>query len=348
MTEVVIVSGPPGSGKTTVAAALAKAPPGDSPAVHIESDVFYRWISAGFVGPHLKEAHTQNTVVADVAIDAAAAYALGGYQVVWDGVIGPWWLERITRRLAARGVQVRYLVLRPGREVALDRVRERDGTTEVSGAETMYDQFADLGELEGHVIPSDDAPAAVSQRCREAMADDRFLLDAEPWVDDRWPVSAKAVIAIEDRFVVVRNHRGEWELPGGRLDASDDSPAEALRRELREELSIEIEVGEPLTPWIFEVANRRVLILPYRCEILTSAAVGLGEHRLSEDASTDLDTDGNTEGRHHDLAERLATGLSSEHTEVALMAIDELAAATFPSGYLRSCRETVGNVGGQC
>ena len=48
----------------------------------------------------------------------------------------------------ARGVRVRYLVVRAERETALARVQERDGTIEVSGAEVMWDQFADLGELE--------------------------------------------------------------------------------------------------------------------------------------------------------------------------------------------------------
>ena len=70
--EVVIVSCRPGSGKTTVAAALvADAVWG----VHLESESFYRCIRAGFVAPHLPEPHEQNTAVLDVVVDATATNA---------------------------------------------------------------------------------------------------------------------------------------------------------------------------------------------------------------------------------------------------------------------------------
>ncbi|MEZ5168806.1 MAG: AAA family ATPase [Acidimicrobiales bacterium] len=139
--HVVIVSGPPGSGKTTVAAALAETAPFG---VHLESDWFFRWIRAGFVPPHLTASHRQNTVVIDIVADAAAGYAEAGYFVVWDGVVGPWFLDRVASRLAARHLDLSYLVLRVDRTTALTRVRHRDGTVEAAGAETMWDQFVDL------------------------------------------------------------------------------------------------------------------------------------------------------------------------------------------------------------
>lgn len=297
--DVVIVTGPPGSGKTTVAAALAESV---ERGVHLESDWFFRWIRAGFIPPWLPESHAQNTAVTDIVIDAAAGYADAGYLVFWDGIVGPWFLERVVRRLAARGVQARYLVVRADRDTALERVRHRDGTAEVSGAEVMWDQFADLGEFESHVVSGEGSPADVLARAEAALDGDALVVAAEPWVDDRWPVSVKGVIAWDDRVVVLRNPRGEWELPGGRLDATDASPEQALQRELHEELGVDAEVGPLVDTWIYDVAGKRVLIMTFAC----------------------------TAERPPNLTH------SDEHTDVAELDLDELRAEVIPAGYLHS------------
>ncbi len=164
-----IVSGPPGSGKTTVSAALAF---GYERGVHLESDWFFRSIKSGFVAPWLPDAHGQNAAVMVAVADAAAAYADAGYTVVWDGIVGPWFLGRIAQRLGDREIRVQYLVLRPSRVTASHRVRDRGDTSETSGADTMYDQFADLGELESHVISSDAPADQVIEACRAALVND--------------------------------------------------------------------------------------------------------------------------------------------------------------------------------
>jgi len=297
--EVLIVSGPPGSGKTTVASRLAESTP---LGVHLESDWFYRRIRSGFIAPHLSEAHAQNTAVMDVVVDTAVAFAEGGYSVVWDGVVGPWFLDRIARRFAARGVRLRYLVVRAEREVALGRVRDRDGTMETSGAAVLWDQFADLGELESHVVDSNGSVAEVSASCEAALAERQLEIVEDAWVDDRWSVSVKGVLGWEGSVVVLRNNRGEWELPGGRLDATDASPAAALRREMNEELGLDVEVGPLVDSWIYDVEGKRVLILTYSC---------------NAERPVDL-------------------GYSDEHTDVAEFTLDALRSESIPEPYLRS------------
>ena len=56
---------------------------------------------------------------------ACGAFAAGGFQVVLDGIVGPWFLP--TLREALGGLAVDYLVLIAEPEVAVARVRQRDG-----------------------------------------------------------------------------------------------------------------------------------------------------------------------------------------------------------------------------
>ena len=57
-----------------------------------------------------------------------------------------------------------------------------------------------------------------------------------------------AVIEENDRFLVTRRPAGThlegmWEFPGGKIDR-DEAHDAALRREIREELDVDVDVGE--------------------------------------------------------------------------------------------------------
>lgn len=160
--RVIVVSGPPGAGKTTVARLVADALP---LSVHLHADDFWACIRRGVVAPYLPEARRQNEVVIAVLARAAFGYAAGGYDVLCDGVIGPWFVDDFRTTGSASAIALHYVVLRPDRTTTLHRAVSRtsaDALTDPEPIDALHRQFADLGPLEPHVLDSTGLDAATT------------------------------------------------------------------------------------------------------------------------------------------------------------------------------------------
>jgi hypothetical protein len=148
--------------------------------VHVESDWFFRFIRSGFIAPHLPASREQNDAVMDLVSDAVVGYSRARYVVFWDGIVGPWYLERAAGRLAAAHLRVHYVPLRVSRRVGLERVARRDGTTTASGAEVMHDQMANFAAFEHLVVNTDGAPRQTMLDIQAGLAVGRFAIAGRP------------------------------------------------------------------------------------------------------------------------------------------------------------------------
>jgi hypothetical protein len=170
--SIVLLSGPVGAGKTTIAAALVEISP--APLACIEGDRFWPF----FAKPARHQTKPELFRISMRAMTLAALpFAREGYEAIVDFSIPPWFLP-IARAIAATrdGVPLHYVLLRPSEPVCAARAAARTEGA-IADYSTYQDFYKTFAGADANVISDDASPTElVAARIRSGLDAGTFRL----------------------------------------------------------------------------------------------------------------------------------------------------------------------------
>lgn len=132
---------------------------------------------SGVLRHRLPDSNRQNEVVVGAAASSAGRLAMGGYTVVYEGVVGPWFLAPfVTTSGVAR---LHYVLLLPPEATCIERVVRcvGHGFSDFGTTRQMYREFARSAIDPRHVIETVEDPAQVASLVHDNLDAGRFLVN---------------------------------------------------------------------------------------------------------------------------------------------------------------------------
>jgi predicted kinase len=168
--SVVMLSGPIGAGKTTVARELVKISP--APLSYIEGDTFW----SIFAKPDDKPQRERFRLLMRSVTAAAIPLARSGYEVLLDFSFPPDFLD--TARKILKEIPLDFVVLRPSLAVCKQRAAARP-EGKIADYSAYRDFYAMFEGRSNHEVGDVEAnPACIARRIRDGLDQGIFRLDA--------------------------------------------------------------------------------------------------------------------------------------------------------------------------
>ena len=169
--KIILLSGPIGAGKSTVAAAYAAS--ATIPTAYIEGDTFWKHIAQN-PGPHARPRQVVSRLVQKSMILAAIPYARGGFETIVDFTTGPWLLPAF--KPLVKDIPFDFVMLVPSKDVVRERANGRG--LGAKHDQELYEAFDQAGEFERFTLRDDSADVEdIVRKLRERLEQGKYRLD---------------------------------------------------------------------------------------------------------------------------------------------------------------------------